>query len=512
MSKILGWNEVIQDENFQKLPLAEQFAAKQEYFDSVVLPQLNPKIHDSEAAYAEFMSQDDGIPGGSKGLERLQNKMNNSVQPRLSNYSSEENTPPQINKWDSWMLGLAMGQGGNVGDAAKEILTRRERYNENQAQMRFLLKKQQEDNQAEQVKMLMQKQLETEKFLMEKKYETQKMIQEKTFDYESKMMEKKFELLGKDHIPNKMKLDNWNSLVPVMKKYGFEVEPLSVWPDNASKHLKNAAKIMSDPKLKFEEKIQGLRGTMAEYINEGNQTTEDEYKNLTDMQKQLMEQERINQEQKRIKLAEININKEKDKSEWIQEGSTSEGLPIYRNKYMQPNDPKAYTIGNLESTGGELYPKIQNPAGQMTEGMAHLRTLKSTMQTVLTDINNPKNYNKFRENVGFFKGRANQLASQFKDVDPQLGAMYADLAHSFELVYVLSGKQVSDKEIDRYKPFLPDPNMPMGTLKQRLESLNKYIALREENMIGVSRQSGRPFRESNSSVVKPKNDPLGLFK
>lgn len=174
---------------------------------------------------------------------------------------------------------------------------------------------------------------------------------------------------------------------------------------------------------------------------------------------------------------------------WVSAGSTEGGVPVLRN-----NKTGAYK--KADTTGvGAIYPALQNPSAQTAKDIATLSNLKELMTKVSADLRNEEGYNAFREDVGFLRGNYKKLADRFVGINPETSRSFAELAHAFEMVYALSGKQVSDKEIARFKPFLPDPTLPLDTLVVRLKALDDYLGTLESKIKSSSASAGRPFRD-----------------
>jgi hypothetical protein len=177
-----------------------------------------------------------------------------------------------------------------------------------------------------------------------------------------------------------------------------------------------------------------------------------------------------------------------DTGTWISAGTTKEGTPILRN-----NKSGNFKVADISGIGA-VYPALQNPSSQVSKDLAQLSQVRQSMSNVLTNLTDDTAVTKFRDKVGIIAGTYGKLADKFVGVEPETAKSYAELATAFTMVYALSGKQVSDKEINKFKPFLPNANLPAATLEVRLNVLIDYLNNLETTIKTSSKASGRPFR------------------
>lgn len=382
--------------------------------------------------------------------------------------------------------------------------------------------------------------------------EQQKQAKQQEFQNNLKMMQQQMSLMSDTNLPGTMKKQAWNAFAPIWNKLNPQnpVNPLpegKEWPKKGSEFAKRASKIWDNVGkeggytmetarqaligLHLESQAVGeeidiknvLKATeptppvtlsagarlvspTGDVLTEAARTPTQPPKNIKELIARRPEWAEMPFKEFMSKVQQIGIG-EKRQEAWTVQGTTAEGAPV-----LMDSKTGKFKLGEVNKVGGQLWPKIQNPTSQMVTDMSQMQTVQTMLGRVSSNLTDDVTREKMRRNVGVLKGRFGVLADKLKGDDPERSAFYADLAHSFEIVYSMSGKQVSDKEIERFKPFLPNPNLPYDTLEARVGALSEYIDILLRNRKMMSAAGGRPFRGVESpGGAGVQSDPLGLF-
>lgn len=211
------------------------------------------------------------------------------------------------------------------------------------------------------------------------------------------------------------------------------------------------------------------------------------------LKNQELKEQEINLRSKRLGLSEaqLKLAQEKNVGRWVAKGTDTYGNPVMYNTLTGEFKPADLS----QVQGAMLYPALQNPSSDMVAQVTQLETLKQTMADSKSFLTDDKKREKLHTQSGALQGRLGKLKEQFLDSDPDRAAFYADLAHAIEIVYVLSGKQVSEKEMEEKRGFLPDPTLPLNTIENRITALQQYLNTFSQQLYDASAAAGKPFRQ-----------------